>query len=216
VKAEPGREGPGSPAVGAYRPVSAFLADLASGEPTPGGGAAAALSGALAAALVAMACRVTMARDASALGGETVASADRLRLRLTGLMTEDADAYRALLDARRSRGPAEALALALDRCTEVPVQVARAGRDVLLLGETVAGRIRPSVLADLAVATTLGWAALESAAFTARANLDDLPDTERGQAWRRELADLVADGQGARRRVADAIAGRIGPSVSRA
>ncbi len=39
--------------------LASFLDRLASGEPAPGGGAAAALAGATAAALVAMACRVT-------------------------------------------------------------------------------------------------------------------------------------------------------------
>ncbi|MDP8924785.1 MAG: cyclodeaminase/cyclohydrolase family protein, partial [Chloroflexota bacterium] len=44
-------------------PVTEYLDRLASGDPTPGGGSAAALAGALAAALVSMVCNLTTGRD---------------------------------------------------------------------------------------------------------------------------------------------------------
>ncbi len=43
--------------------VSSFLDGLASGAPTPGGGGAAALAGAMAAALVSMVCNLTIGRQ---------------------------------------------------------------------------------------------------------------------------------------------------------
>src|SRR5262245_21547199 len=96
--------------------LHAFLEALASGEPTPGGGAAAAAGGALAAALVAMVSRATAAREPSARDEmtTTAAKADELRQRLTRSVTEDMDAYRGVIDARRS-GPPGAFERALVR-----------------------------------------------------------------------------------------------------
>src|SRR5207248_3340135 len=75
---------------------------LASGEPAPGGGAAAALAGATAAALVAMACRVTARRAPSEALAAAVDAADELRHRLMALMHEDVEAYAAVLEWRRA------------------------------------------------------------------------------------------------------------------
>ena len=69
------------------RPLQTFLDDLASGAPTPGGGSAAAVIGAMGAALISMVCNVTLGKK----GQEAVAPAmqsalgesERLRARLT-------------------------------------------------------------------------------------------------------------------------------------
>jgi hypothetical protein len=45
-----------------YPTVSAFTADLAAGRPVPAGGSASALTGSVAAALMAMVCRVSLGR----------------------------------------------------------------------------------------------------------------------------------------------------------
>lgn len=103
-------------------PLHAFLDSLASGAPTPGGGAAAALAGATAAGLVAMVARVAVARGArgavrgargvlgsarddlraAAVTAALAARSDRLRRRLTLLIARDAAAFGAVLAARRT------------------------------------------------------------------------------------------------------------------
>jgi methenyltetrahydrofolate cyclohydrolase len=191
--------------------LEAFLADLGSAAPAPGGGAAAALSGALAAALVAMVCRVTAERDPAgreALTG-VITTADALRHRLAGLVTEDMDAYRQVVEARRSGAGAATVERALARATEVPVQLCRGSREVLGLCESVAPRARPSTLADLAVAAGLAWGALESGAVVARANLGAMADTPLSRGSEAELARLSGHGEEARQRVSETIAGRM-------
>jgi len=187
-----------------------FLTALGSGAPAPGGGAAASLCGALAAALVAMVCRVTAERDPSAASevSPSMARADELWQRLASLVTDDMDAYRRVIDARRSGGGPDAVQRALTRATEVPLMLARGSRDVLALCESVAPRARASALSDLGVAAALAGGALESGVLTARANLADVTDARFARASEDELAVLLVEGREARQRVLETIASR--------
>lgn len=190
--------------------IQAFLVALASGDPTPGGGAAAAMGGALAAALVAMVSRATAARDPAAREEMTpiATRADQLREQLTRLVTRDMEAYRGVLDARRSRQPGET-ERALRQATEVPLMIARDSQSVLTVCETAATRARVSTLSDLGVAVALGWAALEAGALTARTNLRDLQDAAFVEASERELTRLLSNGRDVRMRTLDTIVSRM-------
>ncbi len=194
--------------------LEAFLARLASASPTPGGGAAAALTGALAAALVAMVSRVTARRDPTPDVTEAAAAADELCHRVTRLATDDAEAYERVLEARRL--PLEArkdgVRSALTHATEVPLELVRCSRELLALCEIVAPHARASALGDLAVAVSLAWAALESGAGTARVNLKELEDPQFVTATGGELNRLVAEGQTLRHRVLEVVRERLGIS----
>jgi methenyltetrahydrofolate cyclohydrolase len=87
------------------RPLEAFLNDLASGAPTPGGGSAAAVIGAMGAALLSMVCNVTIGKkgqeaveaDMKAVRDES----ERLRARLTAMVADDIAAFDGLMAAYR-------------------------------------------------------------------------------------------------------------------
>src|SRR5260370_27131385 len=74
-----------------------YLDDLASSQPTPGGGSASALSGAMGAALASLVCRLTL--DKEAYAGvqqeidELLKRTENLRLRFQQLMQEDIEAF---------------------------------------------------------------------------------------------------------------------------
>lgn len=192
--------------------LEGFLAKLASDAPAPGGGAAAAVTVALAAALVAMVCRVTRRHDPGAAPAmdETATEADTLRGAALGLGAEDSTAYTRVLDARR-RPPAEraaAVAKALRHATEVPVATARMARDVLARCTRVAPLARASTLSDLDVASALAWAGLEAGAGTARTNLAEAADAEYVAATLTDIARLIHEGAGLRQRLAEAIGAR--------
>jgi formiminotetrahydrofolate cyclodeaminase len=80
---------------------------------------------------------------------------------------------------------------------------------VLSLGEAVAEEARASTLSDLGVACALAWAALESAALTARVNLAELADPGIARGWQGELDELLAEGRRARQHVSDVLARRL-------
>jgi len=69
------------------RPVDTFLDELASGAPTPGGGSAAAIMGAMGAALISMVCNVTIGKK----GHESVETEIGLVPAAGGIDTEGLD-----------------------------------------------------------------------------------------------------------------------------
>jgi hypothetical protein len=82
--------------------IDEFLARLASADATPGGGSAAAIMGAMGAALVSMVCNVSIGKK----GYEAVdaemrvvrTQSETLRLRLTAMVAEDVAAFDSLID----------------------------------------------------------------------------------------------------------------------
>ncbi len=113
-------------------PVGEYLRNLASTAAVPGGGSAAALAGAMGAALLAMVARVSARR---AGGGEIQADlgaialeCGRLSDRLAELSQEDIDAYAAVLRAKKAApdtpGRDPEIARALETAARVPLSTA--------------------------------------------------------------------------------------------
>ena len=120
------------------KPVEVFLLELASKQPTPGGGSAAALMGAQAAALVSMVCNLTIGKpkyaevEADMLA--LLAESEVLRIRLTGMIKADVDVFNKLMacyglpkstDDEKAQRTAQ-IQLALRDATEVPLACAKA------------------------------------------------------------------------------------------
>jgi methenyltetrahydrofolate cyclohydrolase len=149
-------------------PVRDVLQRLASREPAPGGGGAAALTCAFAAGLVAMAARFSGAGLPAA--ADVVRQADELRERAAALADEDATAYRAVLEAYRlpkDGGGGERrdrITTALDGAARVPLQIAELAARVAGLGAGVAAGGNPSLRGDTVAAAHLAEASARSAA----------------------------------------------------
>src|SRR5260370_17578959 len=132
------------------RPLATFLDELASGAPTPGGGSAAAIMGAMGAALISMVCNVTIGKKGyEAVEAEMKSVRDeseKLRLRLTALVAEDVAAFDALMAAYRLSKSSEedksrraaALQSSLLGATETPLARARARAAVVALSTRAA------------------------------------------------------------------------------
>ena len=148
--------------------VAEFLAQLASGAPTPGGGATAALAGALGAALVSMVCNLTVGRpryvDSEAEVQGMLAEATTVLATLQEGIERDAAAYDALMAAfRLPRGSdaekavrSMAIQTATIDATIVPLELAEASARVIDLAEQAIGKTNPNAASDLAVAALLG------------------------------------------------------------
>ena len=186
--------------------VGDFLDRLASGEPTPGGGSAAALAGALAASLVCMVCNLTLGRQQFAEVEPAVrsileraeAAGERLRAGVQG----DAAAYGEVVAARRlPRGTdaeqalrCEAIQAATKEAALAPLAVAEACAVVLQLCEQALAVANPNVTSDITVAALLARAALEGAAANVEVNLASLDDERLVAESRRRLAGARAGG----------------------
>ena len=183
--------------------VRDLSARLASQAPTPGGGSASALGGALAAALVEMVCELTVGRpqyeEVDPLARQMGAAAADLRAALLAAADEDAAAYERVAEARRLPRETDeqkearqvAVAEASVAATEVPLRVMRLATDVLDLAARLAPIGNRNAVSDAGVAALFAAAAARGAAFNVAINLPSLPAGHdlRAQATRR-LADL--------------------------
>jgi formiminotetrahydrofolate cyclodeaminase len=150
--------------------VDELLNVLASGEPDPGSGSAAAIVVAMAASLVAKAARSPCESWPEA--GGAAAQAEALRARATPLADADALVYReAHARLGRADGADHTLAASLDRAAEVPLEITRIGADVAALAREVADRCDPGLRPDVLGAAVLAAAAAQTAAQLVEANL---------------------------------------------
>jgi len=140
-----------------------FLNGLAARTPAPGGGGAAAVTGAMAAGLVAMAARFSATQLPGAL--DLAEQADELRRRVADLVDMDARAYAAVLDARRRPGGRSAdLREALRGAAAVPLEIAAIGARVAQMAARVAAAGNPNLRGDAVTGAVLAAASARSAA----------------------------------------------------
>jgi formiminotetrahydrofolate cyclodeaminase len=173
-------------------PLGDWLGALADGGPAPGAGSAAAVAGAVAAALVGMTARVSA--HAWPEGAGVAVQADVLRERLAGLAQRDADTYPRVL--HRLEHPEEIppdrrdheLGAALAEAAATPLAIATAAADVALLAAEAAARGEPRVQADAEAAVALAAAAAQSAARLVEVNLAALEEDARVQEARAAAA----------------------------
>ena len=179
-------------------PVQGFLDQLAARTPTPGGGGAAAVTGAMAAGLVAMAARFSATRLPGA--GELADQADESRRRLAQLADMDAQAYAAVLEALRL--PREASQREAQRqeallgAALVPLEVAGIGAQVAVMAARLAETGNPNLRGDAVTGSVLAAASARSAACLVDINVK-LGGLEPDLSWRaaRAAAD-AADAAG--------------------
>ncbi len=188
-----------------------FINALASGDPTPGGGSAAALAGALAASLAAMVARTTTGKKSYAEAEEAmqdvIAVSDKLRGVLARLIDEDAAAFNTVMDAYRleKENPNRKSAIqdATLHAAEVPLRTARHAVDALEQLEVAAAQGNLNAASDAAAGAHLALAAVEAAALNVLINAKDLEDEDLAA----ELRDAIgALQEKARALVADVLA----------
>ena len=181
--------------------VDEWLEALAAPDPVPGGGSAAALTAATAAALVAMTARLSP--DWPEAGG-IAAQALKLRSRLAQLAEADAEVYAESLAALAAKGaqPDErrdfALGNALDRAAAVPLVIAETASDAALLAASAVEHVQLELQPDAQAAAALAAAAAEAAARLVEVNLTTTAGDERVRRARRAADNAAAAVQSAR------------------
>jgi formiminotetrahydrofolate cyclodeaminase len=199
-----------------------FLDDLASGAPTPGGGSAAAIIGAMGAALVSMVCSVTLGKkglEAVAPEMKTVREqSEKLRLRLTAMVAEDVAAFDALMAAYRlpkasevdKTRRAEAIQSNLRAATETPLDCARACAQVIGLAQRAGENGYSGVISDAGVGVLAAHTALRSAALNVYINAPSLQDREFAQQALAEVHELLEAGGRRSEAVYALVRGKLG------
>jgi formiminotetrahydrofolate cyclodeaminase len=183
-----------------HQEIGAWLDDLASSAPAPGGGAAAAMQVAVAAGLVEMVTNLTIGNPRYAEHEQTMIEARReageQRRLAIQLADDDARAFTAVTDAYKlpkstdeeKAARTAAIQQSLLGAADVPVRTAVAASAVLDLAERILPGANVNVLSDVAVAASSARAALDAAIVNVEINRAAIKD----EAVRERLGDAVA------------------------
>lgn len=181
--------------------VSAFTDALASSEPTPGGGTAAAVAGAMGVSLLMMVAGLQKTRgntDAErAALSEARASLTSVRDRLLTLADTDTEAYNKVLTAMRlpkatdeeKAARKQAIQQGMRAATEAPLDILRTVVEGTSHARRVAQYGNPSAASDLRVAVELLEAAASGASANVEINLTSLTD----DAFRKRTASTMIE-----------------------
>ncbi|HQN44579.1 MAG TPA: glutamate formimidoyltransferase, partial [Anaerolineaceae bacterium] len=179
-----------------------FLDQLASATPAPGGGSAAAHTGAAGAALAAMVARLTIGKKKYESVKDQmwalIEQAETLRAELTAAVDEDAAAFEAVMAAFKLPKDTEeqqaarnaAVQQATFAAAQVPLTVARRAVQVMDLALQAAQLGNLNAISDAGSGVALGRAALTGAGMNVRINLLGLDDQTPGAPLLLELAEL--------------------------
>ncbi len=178
--------------------VDKFLAELASSAPTPGGGGAAALCGALGIALGNMVGSLTLGKKKYADVQEDIAAlnsrAEALRADFVALIDADAEAFAPLSKAygipKDDPARAEIMEAALKRAAEPPLEIMRRCAAALDVIADYAAKGSALAISDAGCAAALAIAAMKAAALNVRINTKSMADREAADKMNAEAAGL--------------------------
>jgi len=163
--------------------IQVFLDELASKASTPGGGSAAAIIGAMGAALISMVANFTVGKkgyeDVDAEAQDILKKSEELRSQLTDMIKADVDVFNHVMSAygmpketdEEKATRSEEIQAALKEATDVPLACAKAAAEVIKLSQPIAEKGNKNVISDAGVAVLAGQAALRSAALNVYINI---------------------------------------------
>jgi formiminotetrahydrofolate cyclodeaminase len=184
-----------------------YLDRTASKEPLPGGGSAAALNAALAAALAEMVANLTIGRkNFEAVDAEMRTIAEKaaaLRQKLIGDIDRDSEAYARVLKAFQMPKTSEAQKAARGRAVQeafkqaalVPLGVARDALAVMALGGIVVAKGNPNAASDGAAGVLAARMAVRTAVYNVRINLGSIGEEAFKSELGREADRLEAEAE---------------------
>jgi len=184
--------------------IDVFLNELASRQATPGGGSAAAVMGAQAAALISMVCNLTIGKpkyaEVEADMIRLLSQSEDLRAQLTAMIKADVEVFDQLMacyglpketDQQKAARSVQIQAV-LKAATLVPLDCARACAKTIELSRIAAEKGNTGVISDAGVAVMCGYGALKSAALNVYINAGSIKDREFAEAKLVELEQILS------------------------
>ena len=199
---------------------SPFLDALASAEPTPGGGSAAAYAGGMGAALVEMVARLTVGKKKYVVVEDRMLAiaeeAADLRRSLSNAVDEDSAAFDAVIQAYRMpkeakenvRAREDAIEAATLHASEIPLRVAQMASKVLYLAAEVAETGNLNAASDAGAGGALAAASLHAAAMNVEINTNSLEDEKKSGSLLKEIEEIKKSAAKAHQQLADALLNR--------
>ncbi len=184
--------------------IDVFLNELASRQATPGGGSAAAVMGAQAAALISMVCNLTIGKpkyvEVEADMIRLLSQSEDLRAQLTAMIKADVEVFDQLMacyglpkdtDEQKAARSVQIQSV-LKAATLVPLDCARACAKTIELSQIAAEKGNTGVISDAGVAVMCGYGALKSAALNVYINAGSIKDREFAEAKLVELEQILS------------------------
>ena len=184
--------------------TSEFVDLLASDAPAPGGGSAAALEGALGAALTAMVCGLTVGKKKYAeyqeLAEEAQKKATDLKARFVDVMDRDTEAFNVVSAAfgmpkatdEEKAARSAAIQKGLEGCTKTPFEMMELAVETLELTASILGKSNDSAASDLGVSALSLRAAIQGAWLNVLINIGSLKNKELAEDYRAKGEALLA------------------------
>jgi len=183
-----------------YGAAEQFITALASADPTPGGGAAAAHTGAMGCALLLMAVGTTLKRknisqEVRERLEQHIKLLTSLKNELNGYVSKDGDAYAGYMTARKLPvdNPQRETALqdALLYAARVPASTATTALHVLKELDLIKGDIADIIYSDVLCAKHLLQACIRCAIENIRANLVFIQHVDRKAELEKQIATFL-------------------------
>ena len=184
--------------------TAGFVDLLASDAPAPGGGSAAALEGALGAALTAMVCGLTVGKKKYAefqeLAEEAQKKATDLKARFVDVMDRDTEAFNVVSAAfgmpketdEEKAARSAAIQKGLEGCTKTPFEMMELAVETLELTASILGKSNDSAASDLGVSALSLRAAVQGAWLNVLINIGSLKNKELAEDYRTKGEALLA------------------------
>ena len=186
------------------QPIQQFLDELAGKASTPGGGSAAAIMGAMGAALGSMVGNFTVGKkgyeDVDAEMRDILEQTEQLRDKLTDMIRADIEVFNQVMGAygmpkdtdEQKAERSKAIQTALKEATDVPLECAGAAAEVIQLCRPLAEKGNKNVISDAGVAVLAAEAALRSAALNVYINIGGIKDEEFKKSREKQLEETLA------------------------
>jgi formiminotetrahydrofolate cyclodeaminase len=183
--------------------IDEFIDDLASKAPTPGGGSAAAVMAAMAAALLSMVANLTIGKKNYTAVEKPMQNllleSEQLRNSFVDMIRADIDAFDQVMTAYKlpkttdteQHSRAQAIQVALKTATDVPLLCAQACRQTIRLSQVAAEIGNRNVISDAGVAVLAAQAALHSAALNVYINISHIDDKDFRNSREQTLNELL-------------------------
>jgi len=184
--------------------IQEFATRLASREPAPGGGSAAAVSGLLGVSLSEMVLNLTIGRPDFADQAEFLLQKQKelaeLHIKVQVMIDADAAAFNELMATfalpkateEEKKARSQAIQEATIKASEVPLELAGLGLQTLQIAGTLVGKINPHAASDLLVSTLASHAAVRSALLNTAINLPGLKNPAVAASLEKRLREIVA------------------------
>ncbi|MFO8011742.1 MAG: cyclodeaminase/cyclohydrolase family protein [Phycisphaerae bacterium] len=186
-------------------PLARYLDDAASARPTPGGGGVAAVAGALASTMAAMAAGFTAGKerfkDVEPEIREHLGRLAEIRESLLALAHDDMAAYEGIMAAYRlpketdeeKSARREAVRTATRASLDVVGRVRDAAVEILTVSRRLADIANPNLVSDVGVAAELALGTVRAAGINAAVNLAGYTDADDAAAVRAETDAALAE-----------------------